>query len=139
MKVRHAALLAVLAACAVDPAPVLEFDLVDLATRAPTAEHDAAIVGWAELGIVRREGAPLVVYLELVPGLEVDGVADRGANVARVRAELEPFRRMVVIAHEVGHVVLDAPEHGTCGIMGAVDVSPCDDDRAIACARVSAC
>lgn len=125
------ALLLALAACT---SPGATFEL----HADPTLEVDLdrALVGWESIGIVRvlrDESPPIVVTRVPDDSIPADGVANRGARTIAVRESLTGFRLWVVLAHEVGHVTIDTPEHTGCGIMAGHDISPCAEDIALAC------
>ena len=131
------ALLGVLSACTESPSVTYHLDVPDVAL---SREADRALVGWARIGLER---APLdvpadiaAVRMEFGDGLPADGVTNRVERRILIRRGLPEFRLLVIIAHEVGHAVLDTGRHTSCGIMGGSDFFPCDEDVALACERI---
>lgn len=107
-------------------------------------ELDQALVGWEHVGLVRvgedenPDIAPLRIERWATDDLQADGVALRNYRMAYVKRSLRGIRLRVILAHEIGHIILDTPEHNEsgCGIMGGSSVVPCEEDYWIACDRV---
>lgn len=136
-------MLPLLVACATE-APVLTFSI----ETQPTKADDATTLrsrAWEPLGIVQVDAGADVRVLasfadEIIEdGVSVDGMARRRERTIVIRRDLPPFRFAVIVAHELGHVVLDTAQHGSCGIMGGSDVVPCEDDYRIACEDAGLC
>ena len=128
------ALLLLLTSCKIVETPEVTYSLNASADLEP--DLDRALGGWATLGIFRDDSAPNPIYVERVPdgAIPADGTANRANRLVRVKNSLKGIRLLVVLAHEVGHVVLDTANHTFgCGIMGGSDTFPCDEDIVLAC------
>ena len=123
-----------LAACSAPMGAALTYTLSD-------PELVSYSAGWGDLGIVATPDGEIVITVERVPDLVVDGVRTQGASfrdtdTILIDSALSGFRLAVAVAHEVGHIVLDTPRHTHCGIMGGEDTQLCDEDRALACQQI---
>jgi len=122
------ALLVGLVACTTEVAVRRTFEL--------RADPPMETRSWADIGIVQVDhDGDVVIGAFLSPEprrLGVNGLADRDSNTILIADHLVGFQLAVVIAHEVGHVVLDTGEHTSCGVMGSIDVVLCAADRELA-------
>jgi hypothetical protein len=139
-----ALVLLALTACASDPGPVVTYAL-DVPDVSLEADLDHALGGWATIGLVRvhpEDGdVPDIaaVRIERVPVADLpdaDGRTWREWRLIQIRDSLVGNRLLIVIAHEVGHAMLDTGRHTQCGIMSGSDTLPCNEDIALACERV---
>lgn len=128
------ALLLLLTSCAIVETPEVTYSLNAPSDLEP--DLDRALGGWETLGIFRDDSVPDPILVERVPddAISADGTANRADRVIRVKQSLGGLRLLVILAHEVGHVVLDTANHTFgCGIMGGSDTFPCDEDIVLAC------
>jgi hypothetical protein len=143
------------ASCAVDQ-PDVTVAIVPLTDRAAAIAPDAEVAAsaWAPagIGIVRDPAdADVVVYLDRFDSLPLErdpdawGIADRNTNTIGIWVRLDPddplyaLEFCVAVAHEVGHVVLDTPEHArpdSGGIMSGEDCRVSAADLELACRTV---
>lgn len=88
------------------------------------------------------DGCAITVGVVRDPNLRsqygVDGTADRAINVVTVDARHAGFNLTALVAHEIGHIILNTRHHVTDGVMSARSYrwNLTDDDRALACATV---
>lgn len=127
-------------------------------TERPIYQQGAS--AWAELGIeigFQDRGLPecpqrwttsarcqITIGIVRVDGLREVAGTNAKANRATRRIEIDTdvtaeLELRAVIAHEVGHVVLDTPRHTVGGIMGGSDWMLHDVDRALACETIGIC
>lgn len=125
-----------------DVAPEVAYSLE---VRSPSLEPELAraLRGWETIGLFRAPVGESDVgpfFVELAPraSLPSDGVANPNTKQIFIGDNLSGRRLLVILAHEVGHLLLDTPEHTRCGIMGASDTLPCSEDIALACERFPA-
>lgn len=156
-----AALVMSLLACAQAPSPVIVVRFAD--DKAWTPDERAAAIGgattWVPIGFsysdhdaqqpecrlswpATSDDCAITVGIvrdpQLRDGYGVDGTADRATNIATVDARWSGFDLTAIVAHEVGHIILNTPEHVADGVMSARGArwNLTDDDRDLACATV---
>jgi len=83
-----------------------------------------------EIGVIRERGL-MLNYQDM-------GQADRDRDTIRVDSSLINFDLIHVIAHEVGHIILNTPKHTTKGVMlsGGWEWALSVEDKALACETV---
>lgn len=69
-----------------------------------------------------------------------DAMSNRDTRTVTVDADVtDSFELLIAGAHEVGHIVLDTPDHTVGGVMGGADWSLHDVDRELACSTIGVC
>lgn len=90
-----------------------------------------------------RLSCQITIGVVLVPFLVerrgTDALADREARAIYLDTRLVGEALRIATAHEVGHVVLDTPEHTNTGIMSGQTWRMSADDRDLACRAIGIC
>lgn len=81
----------------------------------------------------------VVMVDNLVERRGTDALADREARAIYLDTRLDGDRLRIATAHEVGHIILDAPDHTRTGIMSGRTWRMSDDDRELACRKIGIC
>lgn len=81
----------------------------------------------------------VVVTPFLVERRGTDALSNREERWLAVDSRLTGEALRIAIAHEVGHIVLDSPEHTASGIMSGQTSRMSDDDRDLACESIGIC
>lgn len=84
-------------------------------------------------------GVVLVDYL--IERRGTSALANRDERWIAVDTRLTGYELTIAVAHEIGHVVLDAPneDHTPTGIMSGTTARMSDDDRDLACRNIRIC
>lgn len=111
----------------------MRWEITDDAARS----LDACPADWH----AREIDCSIDVGLIKVDGLGLAGMSDRATSTARIDASISGLYLLHVVAHEVGHIVLDTWRHlpsGTVGIMasGSGEWGASRADLALACERI---
>lgn len=90
-----------------------------------------------------RATCQITIGVVLVPNLierrGTDALSNREERAIYLDTRLTGDQLRIATAHEVGHVVLDTPEHTRTGIMSGQTWHLSDDDRDLACRTIGTC
>lgn len=83
------------------------------------------------------------IQVSVLPDLRerygTNALSDRANRLVALDTSLTGLDLCVALAHEVGHVLLDTPEHTRGGVMGGVDCVLAPVDYDLACREIGAC
>jgi hypothetical protein len=140
-----------IAACAVERPAAPDVAIVTWPGQPHLPIYDAAVAVWSPLGFARVDSSELPecprdwyvtgdVGCVITIGIKREAInsqANRSERYVLIDSRTtNDLDLLVAVAHEVGHVVLDTPEHTHGGVMGGSSSQLTDADLELACRAI---